>query len=133
MLTESKSPSVLLIADHAMALADAVASLGGAIRVRWATSGADAVEPADVVVLEQTMTSASPERIARVASQVPGAPIVSVVAEGRGRYSWVRVRQTGALYQIEASGRGSLADAVQMATGLASPNAAVDVAEPLAR
>lgn len=129
----SQSPSVLVVADHAMALADAVASLGGAWRIRSSPSGPAGAEQVDVILLEQTIAPASPERLARLSAEAPAAAIVSVVAEGRGRYSWVCVRQSGVLYRIEATGLGSLADAVQMATSATTPNETRDLTAVLAR
>jgi hypothetical protein len=104
-------PSVLLVADQAMTRSEAIASLEGAAVVQHASPARDA-GPVDVIVVEQTMAPASQERLARLAAGAPGAPIVTVIAEGRGRYSWLRVRPTGLLYRIEAIGEGSLADAV---------------------
>lgn len=107
----TRHPSVLLVADLAMTWTDALASLRGTADVRGpnAEGVADGV---DVIVVEQTMAAPSEERLARLADGAPGAPILTVIAEGCGRYSWLRVRRAGVLYQIEASGAGSLADAV---------------------
>ncbi|MFN8630964.1 MAG: hypothetical protein U0838_11805 [Chloroflexota bacterium] len=106
----------MIVADHALAFADAAASLGGAVRVRASTVGAASAEPIDVIVLEQTIEPASPERLAQLAGVASGAPIVTAVAEGAGRYRWMRIRQAGSLFQIEATGFGSLAEAVREAT-----------------
>jgi hypothetical protein len=109
-------PSVVIVADHALAFADAAASLGGAIRIRTSLAGAGSADHIDLIVLDQTVTPASPERLAAVAGEASGAPILTAVAEGAGRYRWMRIRQAGELFQIEATGFGSLAEAVRLAT-----------------
>jgi hypothetical protein len=113
----NRTASVLLLADHAIAARDARVSLGSATRTRWARSVSEESVTADVVVLENTLAEPPTDTaLTALAGRVGGAPILSVTAVGAGRYRWLRMRSTHGLFRIEASGSGTLAEAVREAT-----------------
>ena len=118
-----RTPSVLLLTDHAIAARDARASLGRVADVRRASLARPRRGvAADVVVLDQTLAEPpSGARLADLATRAGGAPIISAIADGTGRYRWLRVRAASGLFRIEAFGTGTLAEAVSEATRTPAP------------
>lgn len=111
-------PSVLVLSAHAIAAEAAREGLRHAAAVTSATLG-HPTPPGrpDVVVVEQTLAPMPPMRLEGIASVAGDAPILHVVAMAAGGYHWIRVRSHDGLFRYEASGMGSLAEAVQLATG----------------
>jgi hypothetical protein len=118
-----RAPSVLLVADHAIAARAARASLGAWADVTGAPPvGEPAARPADVVVVDQTLGEPpSGATLAALAGRTAGAPILSVVADGGGAYRWLRVRSAEGWFRIEATGRGTLLAAVEEAVAARVP------------
>jgi hypothetical protein len=107
---------VVLVGDHEVALAGtghALTRIDGVEVVEHAMAG-HAPAPrhpgdVDVVVLERSLGGSFPEdRLSELAAACPGARILSVVLRAANEYAWVRVRPTGPLFAVEATGEGPL-------------------------
>jgi hypothetical protein len=110
---------VLLIGEHAAALAPVRAALGRMPRVQ-VVPGADPANRAgpavrvDLVMLEQTLgTARTAERLVDLVGAQPGTALVSIALREGTDYRWLRVRRATGGFLVEGAGTGHLEDVLR--------------------
>jgi DNA-binding NarL/FixJ family response regulator len=116
---------VLVIADHAVALAPVRRALAAFPDARLVTDDQTGQGDVDVVVLDQSLgTSTTVDRLSTLAAAHPDALMVAIALQGRGRYRWIRMRLQEAGYGVRAAGTDRLSDIFGAIVGTADGDGA---------